>query len=130
MKLRSLTLALSFAVATTGVVAPTVQAQETRTMAERYEPEFGPIPKPFTANSNMEESATFPYSGVPRGAEVTVLHPNFGSDGDLENGLLVRVVERLTTGPSIRLRVFSDLIHEKSASNSVDFFVAYPDGST
>ncbi|HJF15908.1 MAG TPA: hypothetical protein K8V32_14155 [Enteractinococcus helveticum] len=126
MKLRSLALALSFAVATTGVVAPTVQAQESRTMAEQYEPEFSPIPKPFIGTTTSGESATLPYSGVPSGTEMTVLHPNFGSDGDKENGLLVRV----NVGDNIWLHMFPGDLRGTSASNSVDFFVAYPDGST
>ena len=129
MKLRSLALALSFAVATTGVVAPTVQAQESRTMAEQYEPEFSPIPKPFIGTTTSGEAASFPYSGVPIGTEMTVLHPNFGSNVDKENGLSVSIVER-TRGQAIFLKIFPGDLQGTSASNSVDFFVAYPDGST
>ena len=130
MKLRSLALALSFAVATTGVVAPTVQAQESRTMAEQYEPEFSPIPKPFIGTTTSGEAARFPYSGVPIGTEMTVLHPNFGSDGDMENGLLVEVADWALSGSFVWLQIFPGDLQGTSASNSVDFFVAYPDGST
>lgn len=125
MKLRSLALALSFTVATTGVVAPTVQAQESRTMAEQYEPEFSPIPKPFIGTTTSGESAIFPYSGVPSGTEMTVLHPNSVFGSDKENGLLVEVYR-----DNIRLQIFPGDLQGTSASNSVDFFVAYPDGST
>lgn len=129
MKLRSLALALSLSLAATGVVAPTVQAQETQTMAEQYEPEFSPIPKPFIGTTSGQEAATFRYSGVPVGTEMTVLHPNFGSDGDEENGLLVRITRR-SFGPAIWIQVFPDDIQSSPISNSVEFFVAYPDGST
>lgn len=127
MKLRSLALALSFAVATTGVVAPTVQAQESRTMAEQYEPEFSPIPKPFIGTTTSERAASFQYSGVPRGTKLTILNSNLGSDR--ENGLSVRIIE-LTGGPAIFLSISPGDFTGTSASNPVKFFVAYPDGST
>lgn len=126
MKLRSLALALSFSMATVGIAVPAVQAQETLTMAERYEPEFGPIPNPFNAGNHIEEIATIPFSGLPDGAKMTVLNPNFGSEGDKENGLLVEV----QASNKIWLHIFPDDLQGTSASNSVDFFVAYPDGST
>ena len=126
MKLRSLALALSFSVATVGIAVPAVQAQETLTMAERYEPEFGPIPNPFNAGNHIENIARIPFSGLPDGAEMTVLNPNFGSKGDKENGLLVEV----QASDKIWLRISPGDLQGTSASNSVDFFVAYPDGST
>ena len=129
MQIRSLALALSFAIATTGVVVPTVQAQESRTMAEQYEPEFSPIPKPFIGTTSHQTSASFRYSGVPKGTELTVLNPNFGNDGDEENGLLVSII-RLSFGPAIWIQIFPDRLTSTHVSNPVKFFVAYPDGST
>lgn len=131
MKLRSFALALTFAVATTGVVAPTVQAEESQTtadqtMAEQYEPEFGEIPKPFIGNTSTQKAGTIPYSGLPDGAKMTVLNPNFGSYANRKNGLLVQVY----SNSSIWLNVFPEYMKGDSASNSVKFFVSYPDGST
>lgn len=124
MKLRSLALALSLSLAATGVAAPVVQAQETRTMADKYDLKFGPIPKPFTGDNGDGRSMRIPYPELPDGTELTILNPNFMS-GDSENGLFVNVLVH-----TIGIQVFPDRIQGTPISNTVDFFVAYPDGST
>lgn len=126
MKLRSLALSLSFAVASAGIVAPTSQAQERGTMADQHEVEFAKIRKPFQSEYGLETSTRLRYSGLPYGAELTILGRD-GSDTDAENGLQVWVQNDHELW--LQLNTWN-LPRTESISNTVKFLVTYPDGST
>lgn len=107
-------------------MSPTVQAQESRTMADQYEVEFAAIPKPFQSVYGLETSTRLRCSGLPGGTKLTILGPN-GADTDTENGLYVAI----QNDHELWLQIFpGSLSGAASTSNPVKFLVVYPDGST